>query len=143
MCSSDLSRGRTGESVERINRAFPHWFNARFKAFTNAPARLPFDQHALVALMAPRPVLLSNAEEDTWANPVGQFEVLKAAEPVYRMLGAGGVDSATMPPKGVLVRSRLGYYIRPGKHSMTADDWRVFMDFAEAHLAKGGVKRAR
>ena len=137
------SRGRTGESVERINRAFPHWFNARFKAFTNAPARLPFDQHALVALMAPRPVLLSNAEEDTWANPVGQFEVLKAAEPVYRMLGAGGVDSATMPPKGVLVRSRLGYYIRPGKHSMTADDWRVFMDFAEAHLAKGGVKRAR
>ena len=133
------SRGTTGESVERINRAFPHWFNARFKSFTNAPARLPFDQHALVALMAPRPVLLSNAEQDTWANPAGQFEVLKAAEPVYRLLGAGGVDATSMPPNGSLVRSRLGYYIRPGKHSMTADDWRVFMDFAEAHL--GGRRR--
>ena len=134
------SRGTVGESIERINRAFPHWFNARFKAFTNAPARLPFDQHALVALMAPRPVLLSNAEEDQWANPAGQFEVLKAAAPVYQLLGAGGVASETMPSNGVLVRSRLGYYIRPGKHSMTADDWRVFMDFAETHLRASGPR---
>lgn len=132
------SRGVVGESIERINRAFPHWFNARFKAFTNAPARLPFDQHALVALMAPRPVLLSNAEEDTWANPAGQFDVLKAAEPVYRMLGAGGVDADAMPPSGRLVRGRLGYFLRPGKHSMTAADWRVFMEFAEGHLRPPG-----
>ena len=132
------SRGTVGESIERINRAFPHWFNARFKGFTNAPARLPLDQHALVALMAPRPVLLSNAQDDQWANPSGQFEVLQAAAPVYQMLGAGGVASVAMPAHGVLVRSRLGYYIRPGKHSMTADDWRVFMDFADVHLRAGG-----
>jgi hypothetical protein len=128
------SRGTVGESVKQINDRFPHWFGAEFKGFNDDPARLPFDQHSLVALVAPRPVLLSNAVEDTWANPAGQFDVLRAAEPVYRLLGAGGLDAKAMPEPGKLVKSRLGYFIRPGKHSMTAEDWKAFLAFADAHL---------
>jgi hypothetical protein len=128
------SRGTVGESVKVINQNFPHWFNAEFKRFNEQPDRLPFDQNCLVALMAPRPVLLSNAMEDQWANPAGQFEVLRGAEPVYQLLEAGGLDAAKMPEPGKLVASKLGYYIRPGKHSMTRDDWRVFLDFADAHF---------
>ncbi|MFN6051094.1 MAG: acetylxylan esterase, partial [Planctomycetia bacterium] len=74
------SRGTVGESVQRINTSFPHWFNANFKEFNAQPARIPFDQNCLVAICAPRPVLFTNAVEDTWANPDGQFEVLKAAQ---------------------------------------------------------------
>ncbi len=125
------SRGKTGESVQAINDHFPHWFNAEFKEFNRSPERLPFDQNGLVALCAPRAVLFSAAQEDQWANPAGQFQVLQAAAPVYRFLGAEGLNAPQMPPLGQLVDSRLGYYIRPGKHSMTADDWRVFMDFAD------------
>ncbi len=125
------SRGQVGESVQRINTSFPHWFNARFKQFNEAPERLPFDQHCLVALCAPRPVLFSNAQEDQWANPSGQFAVLKAADPVYRFLGAEGLAATEMPPNRQLVDSPLGYYIREGKHSMTADDWAVFLNFAD------------
>jgi hypothetical protein len=128
------SRGKVGESVKQINDHFPHWFNAAFKEFNDHPDRLPFDQNDLVALVAPRPVLLSNAVEDTWANPEGQFEVLRAAEPVYRLLGAGGLDARRMPEPGRLVDSRLGYFIRPGKHSMTREDWKVFLAFADKHL---------
>ena len=90
----------------------------------------------LVALVAPRRVLFCNATEDTWANPKGQFEVLKAADPVYRFLGAGGLKARSMPPTGKLIASRLGYYIRPGKHSMTRGDWKVFLDFADKQLGK-------
>jgi hypothetical protein len=132
------SRGTVGESVKQINDRFPHWFNATFKRFNEKPDRLPFDQHGLVALVAPRPVLFTNAVEDSWANPAGQFEVLKAAEPVYRLLGAGGLDAKTMPEPGVLVDSVLGYYIRPGKHSMTRGDWKVFLDYADKRLGKPG-----
>lgn len=124
----------TAETVTVINKSFPHWFNAEFKKFGDTPERLPFDQHELVALMAPRPVLLSNAEGDQWANPSGQFEVLKAAEPVYRLLDAGGVGAKEMPPMNKLVDTKLGYYIRPGKHSMTSDDWMVFLNFADKNL---------
>ncbi len=126
------SRGKIGESVKAINDQFPHWFNARFKEFNLTPERLPIDQDCLVALCAPRPVLFSAAQEDQWANPPGQFDVLRAADPVYRFLGARGIEAAEMPPQGRLVASPLGYYIRPGKHSMTAGDWTVFMDFADA-----------
>jgi dienelactone hydrolase len=130
------SRGKVGESVTRINTSFPHWFNGAFKEFNDRPERLPFDQHCLAALVAPRPVLFSNAVEDTWANPEGQFQVLKAAEPVYRLLGAGGLDAAKMPEENKLIDSTLGYYIRPGKHSMTTEDWKVFLAFADKHLGK-------
>jgi hypothetical protein len=130
------SRGKVGESVKAINDHFPHWFNAEFKKFNEAPDRLPFDQNCLVAMCAPRPVLFSAAEGDQWANPAGQFEVLRAADPVYRFLGSQGLAAKEMPSKGQLVSSPLGYYIREGKHSMTADDWRVFMDFADHYLKK-------
>ena len=130
------SRGTVGESVKRINTSFPHWFNGAFKEFNDRPERLPFDQNCLVALMAPRPVLLPNAAEDTWANPAGQFEVLKAAEPVYRLLGAGGLNAKHMPEQGQLVNSTLGYYIRAGKHSMTRQDWQIFADFADKQLKR-------
>jgi hypothetical protein len=128
------SRGKVGESVKQINDRFPHWFCPTFKEFNGQPDRLPFDQHCLVALVAPRPVLLSNAVEDTWANPEGQFEVLRAAEPVYRLLKAGGLETEKMPAVGKLSDGKIGYFIRPGKHSMGKEDWKVFLDFADKHL---------
>ena len=132
------SRGTVGESVKQINDRFPHWFNGTFKSFNEHTDRIPFDQHCLVALCAPRPVLLPNAVEDQWANPAGQFEVLKAAEPVYRLYGAQGCAAGAMPEMGKVVDSTLGYWIRPGKHSMTKADWEVFLAFADKHF---GVKR--
>ena len=81
-------------------------------------------------------MLFSAAEGDQWANPAGQFEVLKAADPVYRFLGSAGLAVSEMPPVGKLIASPLGYYIRQGKHSMTPADWRVFMDFADQQFKK-------
>jgi hypothetical protein len=130
------SRGTVGESVKQINDRFPHWFDGEFKKFNQEPAKLPFDQHCLIALVAPRPVLLSNATEDTWANPAGQFEMLQAAEPVYRLLGAGGLEATEIPAPGTLVNGKLGYFIRPGKHSTTPQDWKIFLDFADRHFGR-------
>jgi len=130
------SRTQVGETVERINGAFPHWFNDTFKQFNDKVGRLPFDQHCLMALVAPRPLLLTNATEDEWANPRGQFDMLVAAAPVYELLGVkDAFSSKEFPKENILIDSRLGYFIRPGKHSVTTDDWNAWMDFADKHLA--------
>ena len=123
------------ESVARINKSFPHWFCDNFKAFGNDPPKLPFDQNCLVALCAPRPVLFCNAANDLWANPSGQFEVLKAANPAYKLFGHEGITATKAPSPGdPLIDSRLGYWIRPGAHSMTQDDWKTWMAYCDTWL---------
>ncbi len=125
------------ETVKRINTSFPHWFDDAFTQFNDAVDKLPFDQHCLVAICAPRPVLFTNAIDDQWANPSGQFQVLQAADPVYRLLGAGGLDAAKEPQPGdPLVDSKLGYWIRAGRHSTTPEDWRIFLDYCDKQLGK-------
>lgn len=129
------SRSTVGESVTRINTAFPHWFNDTFPLFNDRTERLPFDQHCLAALCAPRPVLYTNAQDDQWANPAGQFEMLKAATPVYALHGVEGLKADKPPAPGdPLIGSRLGYWLRAGKHSTTPEDWKIFLDFCDIHL---------
>lgn len=122
------------ETVKRITTAFPHWFCGHFSAFGDDTTKLPFDQHCLVAVCAPRPVLLTNAEDDQWANPPGQFDVLTAAAPVYRLYGDDKPVAAKVPEQGKLSDERLGYFIRAGKHAMTPDDWKVYVQFADKWL---------
>jgi hypothetical protein len=130
------SRGLIGESVQRINTAFPHWFNADFKTYNEHTDRLPMDQHELLALCAPRPVLFTCADEDTWANPVGQFEMMQAATPVYELLGVEGLEASEPPADGHLVNSRLGYFVRSGKHAMDEREWPAFFAFADQWLRR-------
>ena len=113
------------EPVKRISTAFPHWFAPAYTGYGDDPAKLPFDQHELLALCAPRPMFLPNAEDDPWADPPGQWEMAKRATPVYKLLGVDGVNEAD-PAAG-----RLGYWVRPGKHAMTPDDWAAYLTWAD------------
>ena len=76
-------------------------------------------------------MLLSCATEDHWANPAGQFDMLRAADPVYRLIAGDGLGAKEMPEVGKLLSSRLGYFIRAGKHSMSAEDWAAWIDYAD------------
>ena len=136
-CGGTAPNRRTNpksEPVPRINTAFPHWFSTSFKQFNDATDKLPFDQHCLVALCAPRPVLFTNATDDVWADPPGQFEMLKAASPVYKLLGVEGLTTDRFPDENKLVDSRLGYWIRPGKHAMGPPDWETYLMYADKWL---------
>jgi len=119
-CGAALSRRRFGETVDAITRHFPHWFCSNFFKYANKENELPFDQHELLALVAPRPVYVASAELDGWADPVGERISLQEAQKVYDFLG--------------LDRGLTGYHIRQGAHNILLEDWNHYMDFADRYL---------
>lgn len=128
-----LSRRRIGESVERINRVFPHWFCGNFKKYDNNEDACPVDQHMLVALVAPRPVYIASAEGDKWADPHGEFLAGLYSDPVYKLLGKEGLPVDKMPAVDQPVMGTTGYHIRTGVHDITMYDWDRYMDFTDKH----------
>lgn len=125
-----------GETVKLINDQFPHWFDGNFKSFNNRVNDLPVDWHMLIALMAPRPVYVSTAEEDLWGDPRGTFLAAKAAEPAYELFGEAGLGVTDMPPVETPVGNFIGYHMRKGKHGLIDYDTERFIDFAQKHFSK-------
>ncbi len=127
-----LARRRFGETVARINSAFPHWFCSNYKEWANNEDAMPVDMHMLLALTAPRALYVDCASDDLWGDPRGSYLALYNAVPVFKLFDKGTVISETMPPLNKpAVSYKIGYHIRDGGHNMLLKDWNWFMDFAD------------
>ncbi|MDD6150993.1 MAG: acetylxylan esterase [Bacteroidales bacterium] len=134
-CGAALSRRHFGETLLKVNRHRPQWFCDNFLKYNENEASLPFDQHELIALCAPRPVYVASGTEDINADPKGEFLALKEASAVYRLFGKTGLDGVSMPEPDTHVGvGALGYHVRTGKHDITAFDWQQYILFAEGRL---------
>ena len=134
-CGSAISRRKFGETIYIVNDAFQHWFCGNFEKYSNNEDALPFDQHELISMIAPRPVYVSSGSEDNWADQKGEYLSLVGATPVYNLYGYEGFTSTEKPgvedPETV---GRMGNHIRKGDHDILLYDWTQFINFADKFL---------
>jgi hypothetical protein len=120
-------KGRGGrEGLENIVKSFPQWTIPRLAEFSNRVERLPFDQHWLIDLVAPRLFIAPDGLNDTAASVNALVQSYLAAKPVYALLGTP---------------DHLGINFRPGKHMLAPEDWTAILDFSDQQLRKLDVKR--
>jgi hypothetical protein len=130
-----LARRDWGETVDDMVQNFPYWFAANFQQWSGRWNEMPVDAHMLIALSAPRPVFVTGGTGDQWADPVGMFQAVVAAGPVYRLLGKKDVGATELPPLDKpLVSGDLGWHYHTGGHSATPADWTAFLEFFAKHV---------
>lgn len=131
-----LSRRNFGETVKHLTAPtrYPYQFAANYQKLADRAGESPVDAHMLVALIAPRPLLLQTGDTDLWSDPKGEFLAAVAASPVYRLLGKQGLGTDEMPPAGQPILNALGYYMHAGGHGTIPPDWEQFLKFMQLHL---------
>ena len=126
-----LAKRDYGENVSTENQMFPHWFCGNFRAYSDNEAALPFDQHMLLACVAPRRLYVSSFP-GKWFDPYGEFLSAKAAEPVWKFLGLPGLPAVEWPPEmSPAMSTHLGYHRRPFEHGIAAYDWQCYLAFTD------------
>lgn len=109
------------EQLSDLWGSFPHWMGPGMGAYTEREAELPFDEHFLKALVAPRILFQSEAAHDIWANPVGAFYTSQATQEVYRFLGC---------------EENFYWYYRRGSHFHQIQDLEMLVNLIE-HVRDG------
>ncbi len=129
------------------NLRFEHWFSQNLKRYVEnektaipmeelrklcmGKAPLPAEQYSLIACIAPRPLYISTAKEDVYATPKINFEAAEAVIPVYRLFGSKSFAGSEFEESPDPFFGDIAYHCKEGKHSITPEDWKNFMDYAE------------
>jgi hypothetical protein len=131
-----LSRRDYGENLDNMTTTYLYQFSEGFKRYFKNWNALPVDAHMLVALMAPRPLLLNTGSEDQWSDPRGELLAAQAASPAWELFGKKGLAGETPPPLDQPLLRTLAFHEHTGRHAILATDWKVFLDFADGQLGK-------
>lgn len=138
-----LYRRRFGETPLAMAYNFPNWFVAAHEKYVENENAMPFDQHMLIALMAPRPVCVASATEDLWADPRGEYLSAYHAGSVYRLFGADALPPETMPPPDTPFSGAVSYHLRTGKHDQNQQDWAHYLAIADTAFKQGILRCAK
>ncbi len=134
-----LSRRNYGETIAHLVAPgrFPYQFAINYQKYAGHANEMPMDAHMLIALIAPRPLLLQTGSTDYWSDPKGEFLAAVAAGPVYRLLGKKGLDTDVWPAAKQSILHDIGYYMHEGGHGMATSDWDIYLEFLKMHLHSG------
>jgi hypothetical protein len=133
-----LSRRHFGETIQHITdpSRYLYQFAANYHDYAGNVESLPIDAHLLVALVAPRPLLLQTGSTDYWSDPRGEFLSAVAAAPVYKLFNKQGPETSVIPAAGdtSLLMNDLSYFMHEGGHAVLPVDWSHIITYMKKHL---------
>ena len=129
-----LARRNYGETIAHLvtPTRYPYQFAGNYQKYAADPSSSAVDTHCLVALMAPRPILLSTGVRDGWSDPHGEFMAAAAATPAFELLGKQGIEGSEYRNVGEMVGQELSYLMVDGGHG--SSDWELWLKFMNTHL---------
>ena len=122
-CGAAQLRGKHGENMTSINMMMPYWFAPAFGKYVERLEELPFDQHTVLALVAPRLLHVASGSTDFWADPMGEHHATVLAAEVYELYGNPKMPEAFPEVDTPVLAGAVGYHLRQGPHLLTAYDW--------------------
>ncbi|HYI91937.1 MAG TPA: acetylxylan esterase [Bryobacteraceae bacterium] len=133
-----IARRNYGETLAHMAAPtrFPYQFAGNYAKYSNKVNEWPVDANMLIAIIAPRPLLLQTGNTDKWSDPHGEFLAAVAAGPVYELLGKKGLGTTKFPAPGEPILHDVGYYMHDGGHGTVPGDFEVYIDFMKMHLMK-------
>lgn len=134
-----LAKRNYGENVNTEIHAFTHWYCRAYDKYAPDPAKLlTFDQHMLLACVAPRALLIEGFDTSRWMDTEGEYLACKAAAPVWKFLGKGTMPDVPYPDNYDLsaIGDSFGYVRRSEDHGISGYDWQWMLDFADRAFGK-------
>jgi hypothetical protein len=131
-----ISRRNFGETVAHLTEGtrYPYQFAANYGKWANDVTHMPVDANLLVALIAPRPLLLQTGTTDNWSDPIGEFLAAVEGGKVYRLLGKDDLGTTELPAPDQPIYHTLGYFMHEGGHGTIPLDWQVYLEFMKRYL---------
>ncbi len=130
-----ITRGKLGEHIKDICKGFPCWFCSNYRAFGADEEKMPFDQHMLLSLIAPRALYVPSAVEDLWSGPSSEFLSAKYAGEIYALYGEKPLCLEAFPIVGTVDQSgKIAYHLRRGAHALSPYEWDEFINYADKVL---------
>ena len=127
-----INSGKQDEHITDMLKSFPHWFSPKMRKYIDNESAMPFDQHFLLALIAPRMLLVTSSTKDPYCDPYAEFLGLAYASRAYESYGKSGIGTFIRPPAGeLLIGDGAAYYLRDGHHGVEREDWEALLNFLE------------
>ena len=123
---ASLFRGAVGEDVASMRESgLWEWFCENYKSYAHRQEEMPFDQHYVLACVAPRKLAVGSADRDQWCDTVSEFLGTVAASPAWER---GLICPDRLPQPGEdFGEGSVAYHLRRGTHYLCREDWEKYI----------------
>jgi len=113
------------ETISSIVKSFPYWWSSDFQKYADNEEQFSVDSHIMRGLVAPRAIITTEGDGDTWSNPFGTLAAWRASQEIFDFEKC---------------RENNAIHYREGGHAYTDMDWKALISYIDFHFFNKEMK---